>query len=44
VLFITGFAENALLNNGRLELEMAVPTKLFAVDTLVARICELMAR
>ncbi|WP_022721876.1 ATP-binding protein [Rhodopseudomonas sp. B29] len=41
VLFITGFAENALLNNGQLEPGMAVLTKPFAVDTLAARIREL---
>ncbi|MGH1571244.1 ATP-binding protein [Methylobacterium sp. P31] len=41
VLFITGLAENALLNNGQLEPGMAVLTKPFAVDTLAARIREL---
>jgi CheY-like chemotaxis protein len=41
VLFITGFAENALLSNGQLEPGMAVLTKPFAVDTLAARIREL---
>ncbi|WP_420133986.1 ATP-binding protein, partial [Rhodopseudomonas sp.] len=44
VLFITGFAENALLNNGQLEPGMAVLTKPFAVDTLAARIRELIAK
>ncbi|CAO4153146.1 histidine kinase [Methylorubrum thiocyanatum] len=44
VLFITGFAENALLNNGQLEPGMTVLTKPFAVDTLGARIRELVAR
>jgi hypothetical protein len=44
VLFITGFAENALLTNGKLEPGMAVLTKPFAVDTLAARIRELIAR
>ena len=44
VLFITGFAENALLNNGQLEPGMAVLTKPFAVDALAARIRELIAR
>ena len=43
VLFITGFAENALLNNGQLEPGMSVLTKPFAVDTLGARIRELIA-
>jgi PAS domain S-box-containing protein len=42
VLFITGFAENALLNNGQLEPGMTVLTKPFAVDTLAARIRELL--
>ncbi|WP_238297388.1 response regulator, partial [Methylobacterium soli] len=41
VLFITGFAENALLHNGQLEPGMAVLTKPFAMDTLAARIREL---
>ncbi len=43
VLFITGFAENALLNNGQLGPGMAVLTKPFAVDTLAARIRELIS-
>ena len=38
VLFITGFAENALLNDGRLEPGMAVLTKPFAVDVFAARV------
>lgn len=41
VLFITGYAENALLNNGQLEPGMAVLTKPFAVDVLSARIREM---
>ncbi len=41
VLFITGFAENALLSNGQLEPGMAVLTKPFAVDVLATRIREL---
>jgi len=44
VLFITGFAENALLNNGQLEPGMSVLTKPFPVDTLAARIRELVAK
>ncbi|WPP02455.1 PAS domain-containing protein (plasmid) [Pseudomonas sp. HR96] len=44
VLFITGYAENALLGDGHLEPGMAVMTKPFAVDTMVARIRELLAR
>lgn len=43
VLFITGFAENALLNNGQLEPGMSVLTKPFAVDTLAARVRELIS-
>lgn len=44
VLFITGYAENALIGDGQLEPGMAVMTKPFAVDTMVARIRELLAR
>ena len=44
VLFITGFAENALLSGGQLEAGMSVLTKPFAVDALAARIHELIAR
>ncbi|MDP4026959.1 PAS domain S-box protein [Methylobacterium sp. NEAU 140] len=44
VLFITGFAENALLNNGQLEPGMSVLTKPFAVDTLAARVRELIGQ
>jgi PAS domain S-box-containing protein len=44
VLFITGFAENALLNNGQLEPGMSVLTKPFPVDTLAARIRELVLK
>ena len=38
VLFITGYAENAILGHGHLQPGMAVLTKPFAVDTVVARI------
>jgi CheY-like chemotaxis protein len=38
VLFITGYAENAVVGQGHLELGMAVLTKPFAVDTIVTRI------
>ena len=41
VLFITGFAENALLTSGQLEPGMSVLTKPFAVDALAARVREL---
>ena len=44
VLFVTGYAENALLNNGQLEPGMSVLTKPFALDTLAARIRELIAK
>jgi hypothetical protein len=43
VLFITGFAENALLAGGNLEPGMSVLTKPFAIDALAARIRELTA-
>ena len=38
VLFITGFAENAVLNSGLLEPNMAVMTKPFAVNDLAQQI------
>lgn len=38
VLFITGYAENALLGHGRLASGMAVLTKPFAIETMTARI------
>lgn len=38
VLFITGYAENAVLNNGYLEPRMAVLTKPFSMDTMAERI------
>ncbi|MBA9069923.1 PAS domain S-box-containing protein [Methylobacterium sp. RAS18] len=38
VLFITGYAENAVLGNGHLSPGMAVLTKPFAVETMAARI------
>ncbi len=44
VLFITGYAENALLNNGQLEPGMSVLTKPFVVDTLGARIRDLITK
>jgi len=44
VLFITGFAENALLNNGQLEAGMSVLTKPFPVESLAGRIRELIAK
>jgi PAS domain S-box-containing protein len=41
VLFITGYAENALFCNGRLEAGMSILTKPFEIDTLAGRIREL---
>ena len=42
VLFITGYAENAVVGNGHLEPGMHVMTKPFAMDVLAARIKELL--
>jgi len=44
VLFITGFAEAALLSDGHLEAGMSVLTKPFTVETLAGRIRELIKR
>ena len=41
VLFITGYAENSVLGNGHLAPGMAVLTKPFAVETMAARIREM---
>ncbi len=41
VLFITGYAENAVLDDAHLERDMHVITKPFAMDALAARIREL---
>ncbi len=38
VLFVTGYAENALLGDGRLAPDMAVLTKPFPIETMAARI------
>ena len=43
VLFITGYAENAVVGNGQLDAGMHVVTKPFAMDALAARIRELIA-
>ena len=43
VLFITGYAENAVLNHGHLDPGMHVMTKPFAIDALASRIKELIA-
>ncbi|WP_336486907.1 PAS domain-containing hybrid sensor histidine kinase/response regulator [Methylobacterium nigriterrae] len=44
VLFITGYAENAVVGNGHLEPGMAVLTKPFVVETLGVRIREMIAQ
>ncbi len=44
VLFITGYAENAVLSHGHLEAGMHVLTKPFAMDVLAARIEELIRK
>lgn len=44
VLFITGYAENAVIGNGRLDRGMHVLTKPFSVDALASRIREMMER
>ena len=44
VLFITGYAENALVGNGQLEPGMQVMTKPFDVDALARRIRDLLAK
>jgi CheY-like chemotaxis protein len=41
VLFITGYAENAVVSQGRLEKGMYVATKPFKMDELAARIREI---
>jgi CheY-like chemotaxis protein len=38
VLFITGYAENAVIGNGHLERGMQILTKPFAIDALAERI------
>ena len=43
VLFITGYAENAVLNHGHLEPGMHVITKPFAMEALASRIREVIA-
>ena len=43
ILFITGYAENAVLNHGHLEAGMHVITKPFAMETLASRIRQLLA-
>jgi CheY-like chemotaxis protein len=43
VLFVTGYAENAVLNHGHIEPGMEVLTKPFAVDELHRRVATLLA-
>jgi PAS domain S-box-containing protein len=43
VLFITGYAENSVIGNGYLQPGMQVLTKPFVVETLAARVRDLMA-
>ncbi|MBD8548316.1 response regulator [Sphingomonas sp. CFBP 8760] len=42
VLFITGYAENAAMGNGHLESGMALLTKPFSMEALVAKVSEMM--
>jgi PAS domain S-box-containing protein len=42
ILFITGYAENAVLSHGHLEPGMHVLTKPFAIDQFAARVTELL--
>ena len=44
VLFITGYAENAVLSHGHLESGMHVLTKPFAMEALASRIKELITQ
>ena len=41
MLFITGYAENAIIGNGQLEPGMRVLTKPFVVETFAARVLEM---
>jgi len=43
VLFVTGYAENAVLNHGHLERNMQVMTKPFSGETLARRVKELVS-
>jgi CheY-like chemotaxis protein len=42
VLFITGYAENAVVSHGHLEYGMHVLTKPFSMETLACRISDLL--
>ena len=41
MLFITGYAENAVIGNGHLEPGMRVLTKPFVVETFASRVLEM---
>jgi CheY-like chemotaxis protein len=41
ILFITGYAENAVIGNGQLSPGMQVLTKPFEIEALIARISEM---
>ncbi len=43
VLFITGYAENAVLSHGHIDAGMQVMTKPFAMEGLASRIRSLLA-
>ena len=43
ILFITGYAENAVIGNGQLDPNMALVTKPFAMDDIAARITTMLA-
>ena len=44
VLFITGYAETALLDNGQLGPDMAILTKPFSIDTMAGQVRAMVAR
>jgi PAS domain S-box-containing protein len=44
VLFITGYAETALLDNGQLGPDMAILTKPFSIDTMAQQVRDMVAR
>ncbi len=44
VLFITGYAENAVVGNGQLEQGTALVTKPFSMETLAVRVRDILAR
>ncbi|MGC3981712.1 MAG: PAS domain-containing protein [Steroidobacteraceae bacterium] len=44
VLFITGYAENAVIGNGHLEHGMELMTKPFPVAALVQKVCDMLER